>query len=104
MHFGIDFKQSTVRKANLCLFPPSFLCFDNKDSVSHPITRCPSPALSLICPTATAALVGNHCVTQWDCWDTLIALLSTLDIMLQGEVLHKCSYNRHEQKHCVTDL
>lgn len=75
MHFGINFKRSTVRKANLCLFsPPSFLCFHNKDSISHPITSCPSPAMSPICPTTSPI----ECVTQWDCWDTLIARLSTL--------------------------
>lgn len=69
MHFGTNFKRLSGKL--ICVFfPPSFLCFDNKDRLSHPITSCLSPILSLICQTASPM----ECVTHWDCWDTLIAL------------------------------
>lgn len=49
----------------ICVFfPPSFVCFDNKDSLSHPITSCQFPALFLTCLTSSP----TECVTHWDQW------------------------------------
>lgn len=69
MHFGTNFKWPTVRKATLCLFPPtSFLCFDNKDSLSHPITSWLFPAFSLAVPTCiTTVCYRKGPLRHFDC-------------------------------------
>lgn len=63
MHFGMNFKRPSERQESQSaspppIIPPSFLCFYNKDSLSHPITSCLSPVLS---PDVLDSWSGSVC-------------------------------------------
>lgn len=57
--------QKTQLSANPTPPPLSFLCFDNKDSLSHPSKSRPSPSLCLICWSKSDQSNGSVSQKLW---------------------------------------